>query len=155
MKNYDTHRTNWAEAVVAALFFAGFLLIRMYLPPQIMNISEIGWRLTGTVTLWLIVSAVLDIIDKARHKRAPEGTVPEPIKLPGWMQINFFIYCTHYLFIRIVWWLEELIGLNGIEAANIVVYILMPAICIAAAYGISVFMKKRLPKVYSVITGGR
>ena len=140
MPKFECHRTDWLEILVSAAFLTVFLVAKYFLPPEIINISEIGYRLSGAVFIYVLVSFIMDRV---------------AFIIPGFMKINFFVYCTHYLIIRMVWLAEEAAGLNGSAAANAAVYLLMPVICILSAWGVSTVMKKIMPGVYSVLTGGR
>lgn len=80
--------------------------------------------------------------------------------LPAFMQINFFIYATHYVPTRLV----NRIALRSMRYAELtdvraallfLLYLLLPLICVAAAYGMSVLLRRYLPGVYRVLTGGR
>ena len=125
---------------------AAFLLVRNLLPPALYNVSEVGCRAAGAAACWFAVSLFHD-----RYAERCGGTFP----VQPWMQIDFFVYATHYMVIRAVWALEQAAGLNGSQTANVITYLVMPAICISAAYGLSLIMKKYVPKIYSVLTGGR
>ena len=125
---------------------AAFLLVRNLLPPALYNVSEVGCRAAGAAACWFAVSLFYD-----RYAERSGGAFP----VQPWMRINFFVYATHYMVIRAVWALEQAAGLNGSQTANIITYLVMPAICISAAYGLSLVMKKYAPKTYSVLTGGR
>ena len=118
-----------------------FLLVRSLLPADLRNISEVGYRAAGALAVYFLVELVYE----------KKGG----IEVRPWMKVNFFVYATHYMIIRIIWALETAAGLNGNQTANIITYLVMPAICVSAAYGLSVIMKKYVPKVYSALTGGR
>ena len=120
---------------------AVFLLAREVLPADLRNISEVGYRAAGALAVYFLVELVYE----------KKGG----IEVRPWMKVNFFVYATHYMIIRIIWALETAAGLNGNQTANVITYLVMPAICIGTAYGLSVIMKKYVPKVYSVLTGGR
>ncbi|MDO4809394.1 MAG: acyltransferase [Eubacteriales bacterium] len=120
---------------------AAFLLVRSVLPADLRNISEVGYRAAGALAVYFLTELVYE----------KKGG----IEVRPWMKVNFFVYATHYMIIRIIWALETAAGLNGYQTANIITYLVMPAICVSAAYGLSVIMKKYVPKVYSALTGGR
>ena len=120
---------------------AVFLLVRGVLPADLRNICEVGYRAAGALAVYFLVELVYE----------KKGG----IEVRPWMKVNFFVYATHYMIIRIIWALETAAGLNGNQTANVITYLMMPAICIGTAYGLSVIMKKYVPKVYSVLTGGR
>lgn len=127
--------------VILAAATAAFLLVRSVLPVDLRNVSEVGYRAAGALAVYFLVELVYE----------KKGG----IEVRPWMKVNFFVYATHYMIIRIIWALETAAGLNGNQTANIITYLVMPAICVSAAYGLSVIMKKYVPKVYSALTGGR
>ena len=127
--------------IISAAATAAFLLVRGVLPAELRNISEVGYRAAGALAVYFLVELVYE----------KKGG----IEVRPWMKVNFFVYATHYMIIRIIWALETAAGLNGNQTANVITYLVMPAICIGTAYGLSVIMKKYVPKVYSVLTGGR
>ncbi|MDO4488474.1 MAG: acyltransferase [Eubacteriales bacterium] len=139
-------KTDWLTIPAAGALCTVFLVAGYFTPVGIVNICEIGYRISGTVTLYLIVSFIIDILDS----RKPGG-----IRIPGFMNVNFFVYCTHYLVIRVVWAIMGLLKINDMAAVNMAVYLIMPVICIGSAYIVSVFLRKKLPGFYSVISGGR
>ena len=110
--------------------FTFFCLAEKLVPAACMNAVSVGLRASGAVLLWRIT-----------------GFFSVKGKLPEWMKIGFFIYATHYLVIRAVW----AAGFSG----SIPVYFLMPVICIFTGYALFVIMKRFLPRVLSVLTGGR
>ena len=123
-----------------AVFSAGLLVSAMLgqvLPPALINLSVLGVRTAGAFALWFLLRLLPEI----------------PVK--PWMRITFFIYAVHYMVIRAVWAAETAAGLNGYAAANIVTYLLMPAVCTAAARVLYLAMKKTVPGLLSVLTGGR
>ena len=126
---------------ISAVIMAAFLLVRSVLPAELRNISEAGYRAAGALAVYFLTDLVYE----------KKGG----IEVRPWMKVNFFVYATHYMIIRIIWALETAAGLNGNQTANVITYLMMPAICIGTAYGLSVIMKKYVPKVYSVLTGGR
>lgn len=123
---------------------AGLLLLftglQYFVPDAVCNAAVIGQRLAGALLVWFLTGLV---------KR--DGSV----RVFPWMKITFFIYATHYMVIRAVWAAEIALGLNGNEFANIVTYLIMPAVCTAAAYGLYILMKKTMPKVLGFLTGNR
>lgn len=122
---------------------AGLLLLftamQRFLPGAFRNAGVIGQRLSGALLVWFLTGLI------------PAGK----LRIRPWMRITFFIYATHYMVIRAAWAAETALGLNGSAAANIATYLLMPAVCVAVAYGIYILMKKTMPKVLRVLTGGR
>ena len=126
---------------ISAVIMAAFLLARSVLPVDLRNVSEVGYRAAGALAVYFLTDLVYE----------KKGG----IEVRPWMKVNFFVYATHYMIIRIIWALETAAGLNGNQTANVITYLVMPAICIGTAYGLSVIMKKYVPKVYSVLTGGR
>ena len=133
LSNTDISRVPIKRAGIWALVFALTWALQYVLPVSLMNLSAIGWRASGAALLWIILNFICDHMKEARP--------------PGFMRISFFVYAAHYLIIRAVWAL----GLRD----SVIVYLLMPVICIGASYGIFLLMEKLSPKVLSVLTGGR
>ncbi|MDO4265098.1 MAG: acyltransferase family protein [Eubacteriales bacterium] len=95
--------------------------------------------------------------------------------LPGFMHINFFIYATHYIPVRAVnrFMLSVLPALSGSakdavpasaaggagmlfsEVLLFLVYLLLPILCTALAFAASLMLKRLLPPVWRVLSGGR
>ena len=86
-------------------------------------------------------------------------------KLPGFMEISFFIYATHYLVIKTVHALlfsvlaelssGTVILTNSGILLLLAVYFLLPLICTAAAYLGSRAMKQFMPEMWKLLSGGR
>lgn len=132
-----TFFAEWKNVLITAGILLVFDLLSCILPDVIKNIGVIGLRTSGVLLVWLMI-----------------GKLPE-VKIFPWMRITFFIYATHYMVIRLVWALETAMGLNGSAFANAVTYLIMPAVCTAAAYGLYILMKKLTPKLLEILTGGR
>jgi len=129
--------TEWKNVLITAGVLLVFDLMTYILPDAVKNIGVIGLRTSGALLVWLMI-----------------GKLPE-VKIYPWMKLTFFIYATHYMVIRLVWALETAMGLNGSAFANAVTYLIMPAVCTAAAYGLHIIMKKFTPKLLGILTGGR
>lgn len=83
-------------------------------------------------------------------------------RLPAYTEYNFLIYALHYLEIRLIHAASEVISkvLFGISYrrlpwADTLLYILMPFLCIAMTAVIGGCMRKYVPKMYGLLTGGR
>lgn len=91
-------------------------------------------RISGAVGIWMLLSA-FELGGRASY---------------GWMHISFFVYATHYLIIRAVW---LIMPVNTLML--LIGYLLMPVICIFAAYMASKIMKRYVRPVYGLLCGGR
>jgi len=131
------NRFGWEDVFSCAVGFAAPFLLGSILPEELNNLEVILTRTAGALFTWFLI------------ERIPR------VKIYPWMKITFFIYATHYMVIRLVWAAETALGLNGSASANIVTYLMMPAFCVAAAYGIYLLMKKFTPKFLAVLTGNR
>lgn len=112
-------------------------VLETVLPAVLINAAVIGTRVCGAAALWFLLRMLPDV----------------PVK--PWMQTTFFVYATHYMVIRAVWQAEIGLGLNEQAAANIATYLLMPALCFAAARLLYNIMKRYTPKLLALLTGGR
>lgn len=126
--------------IAAFCLFALTWCLKYVLPQSVINISEIGWRASGAVLMWLFTDRICG---------------GSGLRLRPWMKISFFVYATHYLVIRAVWALCRFTGINAFPMADIIIYLIMPAVCIATAYAVYWLMKRMLPRALSVLTGGR
>lgn len=74
--------------------------------------------------------------------------------LPGFMRINFFVYAVHFLLVRLV---NRILFRVAPEEAGLLfaAYLLMPVLCFAVCYGLSLLLRCRLPGIYKLLTGGR
>lgn len=84
------------------------------------------------------------------------------IRLPAFTEYNFFIYAIHYLEIRLFQAVFDAIsqGTCGLalfsnDALATAVYIFMPLMCIGLAVISGHLLRKMLPGLYAVLTGGR
>lgn len=82
--------------------------------------------------------------------------------LPGWMQINFFVYATHYLIIRVLrvplFQIFQKRGglLTDVEVLlSLFLYLILPVLCVGAAYLAACLLRRFLPCVWKVLSGGR
>ena len=112
--------------------FHGYFMQSPY--AAVLSGSEILRRAGGVLTAWALVFCCTD------GKKEPKG----------FMGINFFIYAVHYLIIR---------GVNMLLPESLpalfAAYMAMPFICTAVPYGISLILRRFLPKIYLILCGGR
>ena len=112
--------------------FHGYFMQSPY--AAVLSGSEILRRAGGVLTAWALVFCCTD------GKKEPKG----------FMGINFFIYAVHYLIIR---------GVNMLLPESLpalfAAYIAMPFICTLVPYGISLILRRFLPKIYLILCGGR
>lgn len=106
--------------------------------------GAVGGRTAGYMMIFSLVSL---IAESTESKKENSG-------LPVFMSFNFFVYAIHYLEIR---FFRVIFAMAGIDKAvtESLGFIIMPALCIAAAVITGGLMKKYIPQTYSVLTGGR
>ena len=75
-------------------------------------------------------------------------------KIPGFMSFNFFVYALHYLEIRFFRAVFSVLEADFAVTESFG-FILMPVLCIAAAVLAGSIMKRCMPRIYSILTGGR
>lgn len=71
-----------------------------------------------------------------------------------WMKINFFLYALHFLLVRFINKAAALY-VPGIPAVPVFLYLLMPGIVLMVSYPAAVFLQRRLPLLWRLLTGGR
>lgn len=83
-------------------------------------------------------------------------------KLPAYTEYNFMVYALHYLEIRLIHAAAGVIStvLFGVSFrelpwADMLIYILMPLFCIAVTTAVGGCMRKYVPRMYGLLTGGR
>ena len=76
------------------------------------------------------------------------------IKIPNILKYTFPLYCIHPLMLEI---LNKLFSFVIPSNSNFILvdYFISPIVCVVIIIFISSFLKKKLPKTYSVIFGGR
>lgn len=76
----------------------------------------------------------------------------------GWMKNSFFLYCSHLMVLQCVQRVCDII-IEKIEIMKSVLYVaeyvILPMVIIGALLVIAEFMKKRIPKIYGILTGSR
>ena len=87
--------------------------------------------------------------------------------LEGLSKMNFYIYAVHYLFLRLWFFLQNVMyasmeknstGFSGSgkeEAVKLLFYLLSPVYCLFLAYLTGKGLKKLSPKLWKVVNGGR
>ncbi|MBQ0100642.1 MAG: acyltransferase, partial [Lachnospiraceae bacterium] len=75
--------------VILVAATAAFLLVRGVLPADLRNVSEVGYRAAGALAVYFLTDLVYE----------KKGG----IEVRPWMKVNFFVYATHYMIIRIIW----------------------------------------------------
>ena len=99
--------------------------------------GSVGCRISGVVCLYAVLMM------------AEAGSSPTP----EYMEYNFFTYATHYLVIRAVQHLAAMAGQHA--SVSLMVYLLMPVICIASGVVLAKFLQRRTPRIFGLLTGGR
>jgi len=118
-------------------------------------------------------------IEEARREEARrEGVQKEKVRkigsahgilsvLEGLSKMNFYIYAVHYLFLRLWFFLQNVMyasmeknstGFSGSgkeEAVKLLFYLLSPAYCLFLAYLTGKGLKKLSPRLWKALNGGR
>ena len=118
-------------------------------------------------------------IEEARREGARrEGVQKEKVRkigsahgilsvLEGLSKMNFYIYAVHYLFLRLWFFLQNVMyafmeknptGFSGSgkeEAVKLLFYLLSPAYCLFLAYLTGKGLKKLSPRLWKALNGGR
>ena len=118
-------------------------------------------------------------IEEARREEARrEGVQKEKVRkigsahgilsvLEGLSKMNFYIYAVHYLFLRLWFFLQDVLyasmeknptGFSGSgkeEAVKLLFYLLSPAYCLFLAYLTGKGLKKLSPRLWKALNGGR
>ena len=127
---------------LAVFLLSGLLETALSMPYRLAG--TVLQRAFGAILVWFLIEGAGQFIVSG-----DDGS------LPSFMNLNFFVYATHYMVIRAVWALEGALHLGESAAANIITYLWMPAFCIAAACGLHRVLRKFAPRVLLVLTGGR
>ena len=127
---------------------AGFLLSDILCGGQAMRIiiaGTIAKRICGVLGLFALVSLLTG------RKKSEDNTAS------AWfMNYNFFVYAVHYLEIRAFrYGLSAAFSGNVPDTAAALLYVCMPALCIAVAAVTGAAAKKIVPGLYYIFTGGR
>ena len=158
------------------LFPGGFLPQVLYGTAELAVLRSVLFR----TLLPLLFYFGLMLASEKNCRRTESGAV-----LPHFMEINFFIYATHYLVIKAgnalvfaalrgaaatadgtaltgssmladSFTLTNSAALtNGAVLCLLLYYLLLPAICTAAAFAASLFLKRFLPAFWRLLSGGR
>ncbi len=77
----------------------------------------------------------------------------------GYMKNGFFLYAIHYPIARIVIFMLEYmsVGYHGVtdQIIRFLTYIIMPVICVSVAYRFKLILRKHVPFLWKVLSGGR
>ena len=102
--------------------------------------------------------------EKARKIGSAHGILSV---LEGLSKMNFYIYAVHYLFLRLWFFLQNVMyasmeknptGFSGSgkeEAVKLLFYLLSPAYCLFLAYLTGKGLKKLSPRLWKALNGGR
>ncbi len=151
----DPRRLKRLLATCLGLFLICESIYRDANPTMIMY-GIIGGRISGPLALYAAVGLRLSSGKSMLMKKSGASAEGEGPEIPNYMRFNFFIYAVHYLEIRFFQTVVSLLfGGSVPEAAGLVLYLLMPALCIGAAVPVGTFLKQKLPRLWSVLTGGR
>lgn len=98
--------------------------------------GRVCYRILAPAGLWLLIDG----------RKLPEAR--------EWMQYNFFLYAIHFAMVRLINKSAARI-LGGYWLAPIVLFSVMPAMMAALSSAAGSWMKKRLPRVWMLLNGGR
>lgn len=112
-------------------FWNLYLTKRYYFP-----VTTVGYRLLMPLGLWLITD---------EKKLAPARP---------WMECNFFLYATHFAFVRFLNKTAALFA-SGTFFLPAALYFFMPGLMTGVSFGISLVMKRYFPRLWKVMNGGR
>ena len=77
-----------------------------------------------------------------------------PSEIKWWQKISFFIYCSHFFIVSIFQKLTLLLFGKAWGSAFIV-YFITPPIVLSIVFIVSLVMKKKFPKLWGILNGGR
>ncbi len=100
-------------------------------------VGSVGCRVSGVIMLYAILMMT------------EAGSSPTPL----YTEYIFFTYATHYLVLRLVWHLAALIWDSAL--LSLVLYLVMPAICIGASVIVARLLERYVPRIFAVLVGGR
>lgn len=122
---------------LAGLGILGAGLINFYFTKELFQPGTIVlYRLLIPIGLWMITDEKL------------LGS-PRP-----WMECNFFLYAIHFALVRLVNKAVALVA-PPVFWIPMLLYLMMPGLMVAVSFWISVGLKRYLPKLWSVLNGGR
>ena len=145
------HRDTWGRKIEEKagaggnMAAAAFLLLAMVLLRYLGRPEGLLWArplFTVCWRLWGVCAAVLAV---------------KAAKLPAareWMKHNFFLYAIHFAWVRLINKAAAVL-FPGSEVIALTVFILMPAFMAAVSTLIGNAMRRFLPGVYYVLSGGR
>lgn len=140
-QNLSLKRPAAVTALLTAVFLISqYLYFALPLGYRLALFGAVLGRISGAAACFLITGMI----------KAREGGK----RLPGFMYYNFFVYAAHYLEIR---FFRLLLGLLGAETVitETAGFIIMPALCIASSYAVGSAVKRLMPDLYRIVTGGR
>ena len=124
-------------------------------------------RASFSVFFLLLILRCSERKKEAQKNRNSLRSFLERDRLPAFMQINFFIYATHYIPVRAInRGALSLLGtaLSGgggsVQAVSalcllLLIYLLLPVICTLLAWLFSMILKSNFPAVWRALSGGR
>lgn len=93
-------------------------------------------RILAVAGLWIMV---------------PKQTLPRP---KVWMNYNFFLYATHFAFVRLINKVGARFGCT-LAVYPLVLYLLMPVLVLIISYWLGSFLRRFLPRTWQLLNGGR
>ena len=145
------------DLLKAALFFIGAAVTELF----VFLITEGRIGLTGaadslSAELVTGLSVLVRSFMPAGLYFLISGFVRGDRTVPEYMKINFFVYALHYMIIRGIYRVADMLFHGSLETeALLCLYFFMPAVCVLSAFIVSRPLKKYTPRFWSLINGGR
>lgn len=108
-----------------------YMALRLASPPLL-----VMCRLFAVSGLWLAI---------------PGERLPEP---RPWMTCNFFLYATHFALVRFINKAGARI-LPAVLPVPLLLYLMMPFIALAVSYQAGRVLRRRVPRIWNLLNGGR
>lgn len=150
--------------------FAVFCYSNTLLPHAIgiLLITTVLYRISMALFIlflfWKMACKGAEVRFNARNEGRAHGILSV---LEGLSKMNFYIYAVHYLFLRLWFFLQNVLyaslernptGFSGSgkeEAVKLLFYLLSPAYCLFLAYLTGKGLKKLSPRLWKALNGGR
>lgn len=144
------HGTAWAERKWScrrffsgmALFTAAAICLYQMEQPGAPVLWTIGTRFFTPAAIWQLLPG--EYLFEARP----------------WMKLSMFLYAIHYIVVRFVnkgtaLILVRALPERSLPLAALAVYLILPMLTVAAAYGVAQVLRRYAPAVWRILSGGR
>ena len=99
-------------------------------------LTAVLYGLLAPVTIWIAV---------------PSGRLPAPAP---WMKESFFLYAFHFLIVRTINKAASLV-LPHTAGVALILYFAVAAAAVLLSWGTSEFLKRKIPPLWKLLSGGR